>query len=96
MAEIDNIPSVPANSVQFGGSHYKSLAIEPWDYITANGIGYLEGNVIKYVTRWRQKAGVGDLRKARHYLDKLLELETCKNSSEILSSIAMHGMGDDD
>ena len=64
-----------ANDVQEGGSHYKTKAIQPWDYITANNIGYLEGNVIKYVSRWRDKAGVGDLKKARHYLDKLIELE---------------------
>lgn len=62
-----------ANDSQVGGEHYKS-AIQCWDYIVANDIGYLEGNVIKYVSRWKQKGGVEDLRKARHYLDKLIEV----------------------
>lgn len=67
-----------ANEVQVGGNHYKSKGIEPWDYIVANAIPYLEGNVVKYVTRWRDKGGIDDLRKARHYLDKLIETETAK------------------
>ena len=61
---------------QVGGGHYKDLKIQPVEYIHANKIGYFEGNVIKYVTRWRDKGGVEDLRKARHYIDLLLELET--------------------
>lgn len=64
-----------ANDKQMGGSHYLK-AIQPWDYIAANGLNFFEGNIVKYVTRWRQKGGVEDLRKARHYLDKLIELET--------------------
>jgi hypothetical protein len=50
--------------------------MQPWDYIAANNLGYFEGNVVKYVSRWRDKGGIEDLRKARHYLDKLIELET--------------------
>lgn len=64
-----------ANAIQIGGQHYKGKAIQPWDYIAANGLGYFEGNIVKYVSRWRDKGGVDDLRKARHYLDKLIELE---------------------
>lgn len=64
-----------ANDKQMGGSHYQKL-IQPWDYIAANGLDFFEGNIVKYVTRWRQKGGVEDLRKARHYLDKLIEMET--------------------
>ena len=66
-----------ANDQQVGGTHYLR-AIQPWDFIAANGIGFFEGNIIKYVTRWRDKAGVDDLKKARHYLDKLIELEENK------------------
>ena len=55
--------------------YYKDLAIQPVEYIHANNIPYMEGNVIKYVTRWRDKNGVADLLKARHYIDLLLELE---------------------
>ena len=64
-----------ANEKQIGGEHYKSKAIQPWDYIASNGLGYFEGNIIKYVTRWRDKGGVDDLEKAQHYLQKLIEVE---------------------
>ena len=61
---------------QVGGGHYKDCAIQPAEYIHKNGIGYMEGNVIKYVSRWRNKNGLEDLKKARHYLDLLIEMET--------------------
>jgi hypothetical protein len=67
-----------ANERQESGSHYKNAVMQCWDYITSNNIGYLEGNVIKYVSRWKDKGGVIDLKKARHYLDKLIELEEAK------------------
>lgn len=63
-----------ANAIQYGGTHYKNKAVQPWDYIAANNLGYFEGNVVKYVSRWRDKGGIDDLHKARHYLDKLIEL----------------------
>jgi len=69
-------PQEGVNNIQHGGTHYKDKSVQPWDYIAANGLGYFEGNVVKYVSRWREKGGVEDLRKARHYLDKLIELET--------------------
>lgn len=65
-----------ANSVQVAGDHYRKKAIQPWDYIAANDIGYFEGNAIKYLSRWKEKGGIDDLRKARHYIDKLIELNT--------------------
>jgi hypothetical protein len=67
-----------ANAVQVGGTHYKSKAIQPWDYIASNDLGYLEGNIIKYVSRWQDKGGLSDLDKAKHYLEKLIEVETDK------------------
>lgn len=72
-------PSTSAKSpldVQVGGSHYKDFAIQPVEFIHANGIPYMEGNVIKYVARWRSKNGLKDLEKAKHYIDLLIELET--------------------
>jgi len=63
-------------STQVAGDHYKTLAIQPVQYIHANGIGYFEGNVIKYVTRWRAKGGVADLEKAKHYIELLIALES--------------------
>ncbi len=65
-----------ANSRQVGGDHYKNQAIQPWDFIAANELGFFEGNIVKYVSRWRDKDGLADLEKARHYLDKLIELNT--------------------
>lgn len=62
-----------ANEQQVGGNHYKEKKIQPWDFITANNMGFLEGNIIKYVSRHKEKHGVEDLKKARHYLDKLIE-----------------------
>jgi bbp48 len=64
-----------ALETQIGGSHYKSKAIQPVEYIHANNIGYFEGCVIKYVTRWKNKNGIQDLEKAKHYLELLIELE---------------------
>jgi len=65
-----------ANTQQVGGSHYKDKAIQPWDYIASNSLGYLEGNVVKYVSRWREKGGLEDLKKAQHYLTKLIEVNS--------------------
>lgn len=59
---------------QEGGSHYKRLAIQPLDFIVANGMTFVEGNVVKYVTRWKDKGGLEDLKKARHYLDLLIQI----------------------
>ena len=60
---------------QVGGDHYSKLAIQPVEYINKNKLSYLQGNVIKYVTRYNDKNGVEDLQKARHYIDLLIELE---------------------
>ena len=62
--------------VQVDGDHYKQMKIQPVEFIHANGIPYLEGNVIKYVSRWRSKNGVADLKKAKHYIELLIELES--------------------
>jgi hypothetical protein len=67
-----------ANETQVGGDHYKDKAIQPWDYITNNGLAYLEGCIVKYISRHRDKGGIEDLHKARHYLDKLIEVEQSK------------------
>lgn len=67
-----------ANDKQVDGDHYRTKAIQPWDYIEANGIPFLEGSAIKYLTRWRDKGGVADLRKAIHFIEKRIELEEAK------------------
>ena len=63
-----------ANDMQVGGDHYMDKVIQPWDYIVSNNLGFLEGNIVKYITRWKEKNGVADLRKAQHYLAKLIEV----------------------
>ncbi len=62
-----------ANDKQVSGSHYQT-EMQPWDFIVANNLGYLEGNVVKYISRYRNKNGIEDLHKAQHYLDKLIEV----------------------
>jgi hypothetical protein len=65
-----------ANEEQVGGDHYRNKAIQPWDYIASNNLGYLEGCVIKYVSRYKEKGGMQDLEKAAHYLQKLMEIQS--------------------
>lgn len=64
-----------ALETQEGGSHYKSMPIQPVEYITKNSIPYLEGNVIKYVSRHSAKNGLEDIKKAIHYLQLIAELQ---------------------
>lgn len=67
-----------ATNKQVGGNHYQ-LPIQPIEYILANGLGYCEANVVKYVSRWRNKGGIQDLKKAIHYLEMLIESEEKAN-----------------
>lgn len=71
-----------ASEIQVGGSHYRSFAIQPAEFIHKNGIGFLAGNVIKYVCRHGAKNGVEDLQKARHYIDLLIEHEYGNNPTK--------------
>lgn len=67
----------PASALdkQVSGDHYKDCKIQPIEYIHANGLSYLEGNVIKYTTRHSKKNGRKDIEKAIHYLELILEME---------------------
>ena len=56
------------------GDHYKGMTIEPIQYIEANRLGFHEGAVVKYVSRWRVKNGLDDLKKARFFIDRMIEL----------------------
>lgn len=58
---------------QIGGSHYLEQKIQPIEYIIANNLGFCEGNVIKYVSRYKQKGGLQDLLKAKHYIEMLIK-----------------------
>lgn len=71
-------PGKSALDVQVGGSHYKNLAIQPMEYSMANGLDACQHTIIKYVTRFRDKGGIGDLEKARHTIDMLIEFEQAR------------------
>ncbi len=60
---------------QIGGDHYQTYTIQPIEFFYRNNVPFIEGNIIKYVLRHKNKNGVEDLKKARHYVDILIELE---------------------
>jgi hypothetical protein len=66
-------------SVQVGGGHYKKYKIQPVEYAMANNLNYCQANAIKYVTRYKDKGGIEDLRKAIHNIELLIELEGVTN-----------------
>jgi hypothetical protein len=76
-AQKDYIEAIGTDplSTQVGGGHYKSMAIQPIEFITKNNLPYCEANVVKYISRWRDKGGKKDLEKAKHYIDLLIQLE---------------------
>lgn len=67
-----------ALDTQIGGGHYKAKGIQPVQYIHANALNFFEGNIVKYITRWRDKGGVEDLDKVVHYAQMLKELELAR------------------
>lgn len=76
-----------ANNVQIGGEHYVSKSIQPWDAMQSwmskeEFEGFLRGNSIKYIARYKDKNGLEDLLKAKHYLEKLIELQQPAPTSE--------------
>jgi len=64
-------PSINAHQA----GHYQSLKIEPVEYAEVNNLGIHEFSIVKYVSRWKQKNGIDDLRKAKWYIDRMIELE---------------------
>jgi hypothetical protein len=76
--ELERMVATSALNRQVGGAHYRDKGIQPIIYIHANNLGFCEGNVVKYITRWREKNGIADLEKAKHYIELLIELETRK------------------
>ena len=66
---------------QVGGDHYQ-MPIQPVEFIHKNGLGFIVGNVVKYVVRYKQKNGIEDLKKASHYLDMLIEMESRPASAD--------------
>lgn len=75
-----------ALNTQVGGSHYKDLPIQPVEFIERNNLGFCAGNVIKYVCRYKNKNGIEDLKKAKHYLELLIEIEENEYNNSISSN----------
>jgi len=79
-----------ANDIQVGGDHYKIGGEEHWDRVYRLRLDYFQGQITKYVERWKDKNGLQDLKKARHFLDKYIELlensENEQQNEEILQS----------
>jgi hypothetical protein len=75
VCKAEGVITLSALDKQVAGVHYKDKGIQPIVYIHANDLGFCEGNVIKYVTRHKDKNGAADIRKAIHYLELLLELQ---------------------
>lgn len=75
--EVESVPISKQSvlDIQEGGNHYKICGIQPVEYIHANNLGYFEGNVVKYVTRHKDKNGVEDIKKAIHYCQLILKLQ---------------------
>jgi len=64
---------------QIGGSHYKDMVIQPFEFISTNELTFFQGNVIKYVCRYKQKNGIQDLEKVIHYCQlEILKLKDAK------------------
>lgn len=59
---------------QVGGEHYKKMAIQPLEFIAKNNLDFFQGNVIKYILRYKDKNGVEDLRKAIHFIEMMIEM----------------------
>ena len=74
--QVELIKKETALTEQIGGNHYKDCKIQPVEYIYSNGLDFLEGNVVKYITRHRTKGdGEKDIRKVIHYAQMILEME---------------------
>ena len=65
---------------QTGGNHYKDMAIQPAEYAEKNGLSLLEGNIVKYVSRWKKKGGLTDLQKIIHCAELIIEIHVIKEN----------------
>lgn len=77
--------------IQEGGSHYKNWAIQPVEFAMSNKLDLCQANVVKYICRFRDKGGLEDLRKARHYIDLLMHFEYGATSDEGPTSVRSEG-----
>jgi uncharacterized protein DUF3310 len=77
---------INANDYQVSGNHYRDGGIQHWDFAASQNFDYFQGQITKYVTRWRKKNGVADLEKAMHFLQKYIEI--AKNEKKTFNDIA--------
>lgn len=81
----DCMEQTPANARQVGGVHYRGTqaanGMQHWDVVHAFNLDYFQGNITKYLFRWKDKNGIQDLEKALHYLEKYLELANQSKAS---------------
>ena len=80
MTNKDIFKDVFPQDVQIGGSHYKDFPIQPYEFISKNDLSFFQGNVIKYVCRYKNKNGIQDLEKIKHYCD--LEIKKLKDAKK--------------
>lgn len=73
---VENLEPAAASDIQIGGNHYRSFAVQPFEFIYRNKIPFAEGSVIKSICRWVNEGNIEDLQKARHYIDLIIEQET--------------------
>jgi len=64
-----------ANDRQVAGKHYGEVRYQHWDIVEEHNLDYFQGQITKYVMRWKHKNGIEDLRKAQHFLEKYIELK---------------------
>ena len=92
---MPNNRKTSANDFQVGGRHYAENDVQAWDAITAWGLGFLDGNVVKYMSRWRKKGGLQDLLKAQHYLAKVIEeVEETQSRRQAAATINPEGVAE--
>ena len=77
MTDKDMFDDVFPQDRQVGGSHYKFFTIQPYEFIAKNDLTFFQGNVIKYVCRYKFKNGIEDLEKIKHYCE--LEIKKLKD-----------------
>ena len=73
--EFGDMEAASALYTQVGGDHYSKRAIQPIEFIAANDLNFMEGSIVKYIVRWRDKGGFQDLEKIKQYVDLLIEME---------------------
>lgn len=85
---VTNPPGTGSNARQVGGSHYGLRWMQHWDVVALFGLDYFQGQITKYVMRWRDKNGVEDLKKAAHYLEKYIEVEDARGVNRVVENIS--------